>query len=58
MNTRFPAADTVRTVLNLSSRAPSVHNTQPWRWRVGAAGLHLYSDVNRQLPNTDPDGRT
>jgi nitroreductase len=57
MNTRFPDDDMVRTVLNLASRAPSVHNTQPWRWRVGAASLHLYSDVSRQLPNTDPDGR-
>ncbi|OBH30217.1 NAD(P)H nitroreductase [Mycobacterium sp. E342] len=57
MNTRFPDAGTVRTVLSLASRAPSVHNTQPWRWRVDAASLHLYSDASRQLPNTDPDGR-
>ncbi|OBF59608.1 NAD(P)H nitroreductase [Mycobacterium sp. 852002-53434_SCH5985345] len=57
MNTRFPDAGTVRTVLSLASRAPSVHNTQPWRWRVDATSLHLYSDTSRQLPNTDPDGR-
>ncbi len=57
MNTRFPDAGTVRTALSLASRAPSVHNTQPWRWRVDAASLHLYSDTSRQLPNTDPDGR-
>ncbi|KKC04726.1 Acg family FMN-binding oxidoreductase [Mycobacterium nebraskense] len=57
MNTRLPDAGTVRTVLSLASRAPSVHNTQPWRWRVDAASLHLYSDASRQLPNTDPDGR-
>jgi nitroreductase len=57
MNTRFPDAGTVRTVLSLASRAPSVHNTQPWRWRVDAASLHLYSDASRQLPNIDPDGR-
>ena len=57
MNTRFPDAGTIRTVLALASRAPSVHNTQPWRWLVGAESLHLYSDTNRQLPNTDPDGR-
>jgi nitroreductase len=57
MSTRFPEANTVRTVLALASRAPSVHNTQPWRWRVGAARLHLYTDESRQLPNTDPDGR-
>jgi nitroreductase len=57
MNMRFPDAGTVRTVLSLASRAPSVHNTQPWRWRVDAASLHLYADADRRLPNTDPDGR-
>jgi hypothetical protein len=57
MNTRFPDAGTIRTALALASRAPSVHNTQPWRWRVGMQSLHLYSDVTRQLPNTDPEGR-
>ena len=57
MNARFPDAGTVRTVLTLAARAPSVHNTQPWRWRVDDARLHLYADSERQLPNTDPDGR-
>jgi nitroreductase len=57
MNARFPDAGTIRTVLALASRAPSVHNTQPWRWLVGAQSLHLYSDGDRQLLNTDPDGR-
>ena len=57
MNARFPDAGTIRTVLALASRAPSVHNTQPWRWLVGAESLHLYADAERQLPNTDPDGR-
>jgi nitroreductase len=57
MNARFPDAGTIRTVLALASRAPSVHNTQPWRWLVGAESVHLYSDGNRQLPNADPDGR-
>jgi nitroreductase len=56
MNASLPDAATIRTVLGLASRAPSVHNTQPWRWRVEESGLHLYSDVSRQLPNTDPDG--
>ena len=57
MNARFPDAGTVRTALTLATRAPSVHNTQPWRWRVDATSLHLYSDASLQLPNTDPDGR-
>jgi nitroreductase len=57
MNIPFPDAATVRTALTLASRAPSVHNTQPWRWRVDATSLHLFADADRQLPNTDPDGR-
>ncbi len=57
MTARFPDAGTIETVLMLAGRAPSVHNTQPWRWRVDAASLHLYSEAARQLPNTDPDGR-
>jgi nitroreductase len=57
MNAHFPDAGTVRTALTLASRAPSVHNTQPWRWRVDAASVHLYADADRQLPNIDPDSR-
>jgi nitroreductase len=57
MSAHFPDTGTVRTALTLASRAPSVHNTQPWRWRVHAKSLHLYSDASLQLPNTDPDGR-
>ncbi|MGO9509433.1 MAG: Acg family FMN-binding oxidoreductase [Mycobacterium sp.] len=57
MNAHVPDVGTIRTVLALASRAPSVHNTQPWRWLVGTQSLHLYADADRQLPNTDPDGR-
>jgi nitroreductase len=37
--------------------APSIHNTQPWRWRVGEDVLDLYTAHGRQLSSTDPDGR-
>jgi nitroreductase len=57
MNAHFPDAETLRTVLTLANRAPSIHNTQPWRWRVGTAGLHLSSEPEMQLRSTDPDGR-
>ncbi|WP_062992207.1 Acg family FMN-binding oxidoreductase [Nocardia anaemiae] len=52
-----PDPDTVRSALALAVRAPSVHNTQPWQWRVGDRTVHLYSDETRQLPLADPDGR-
>lgn len=38
-------------------RAPSVHNSQPWRWKLGVDELRLYADPQRQLPHTDPDRR-
>ncbi len=57
MSAQFPDAGTLRTVLTLATRAPSIHNTQPWRWRVGTARLDLFSEPDMQLHSTDPDGR-
>jgi nitroreductase len=57
MNSTFPDLETVRTALALAIRAPSVHNTQPWRWRVGEQNLHLYAERSLQLRYTDPDSR-
>ncbi|OLT14312.1 hypothetical protein BJF78_02335 [Pseudonocardia sp. CNS-139] len=37
--------------------APSVHNTQPWRWRIGPDRVGLYADRDRHLAATDPDRR-
>lgn len=37
--------------------APSVFNTQPWRWRITGDRLELYADTTRRLDATDPDGR-
>jgi hypothetical protein len=37
--------------------APSLHNTQPWRWRVDGPNLELYADPIRQLTVSDPGGR-
>ena len=37
MSAHFPDAETIRSALMLAVRAPSVHNTQPWMWRVGDA---------------------
>lgn len=37
--------------------APSVHNTQPWQWRVLPDALELRVAADRRLTVTDPDGR-
>lgn len=37
--------------------APSVLNTQPWRWRLAPAVLELRRDTARQLSSIDPQGR-
>ncbi len=57
MSGDFPDVETMRAVLTLATRAPSVHNSQPWHWRVGADCLHLLADPSRHLPRTDPDRR-
>jgi hypothetical protein len=37
--------------------APSIHDTQPWRWRLGGKTLELFIDRGRVLEIIDPDGR-
>jgi nitroreductase len=57
MDHALPDDNTIKTALTLAVRAPSVHNTQPWRWRIGDRSIHLYLDPSRALPSTDPDQR-
>ncbi|MFF4878823.1 Acg family FMN-binding oxidoreductase [Micromonospora sp. NPDC000668] len=40
-----------------AGHAPSLHNTQPWRWRVLPDALELRTVADRQLTATDPEGR-
>lgn len=43
-------------LIGMAARAPSVHNTQPWRFRVGEYAIELYADQRRKL-RVDPVGR-
>jgi nitroreductase len=57
MNSQLPDPRTVRSALELASRAPSLNNSQPWRWRLAPSSVHLYADFDRQLTVVDPSGR-
>jgi hypothetical protein len=43
--------------VELARLAPSVHNTQPWRFRVQGDTLVLSRDPDRRLSAMDPSGR-
>jgi hypothetical protein len=43
-------------LVTTAARAPSVHNTQPWHFRVGPRAVELWCDPQRKLA-TDPIGR-
>ncbi len=56
-NFTSPDRSVWRAAVELAVRAPSVHNTQPWRWKIGEDRLELHADRSRQLPVIDPSGR-
>ncbi len=49
--------EVIKKAILLACRAPSLHNSQPWRWLVGGGGVDLFSDQSRTLPSTDSSGR-
>jgi len=58
MNESMTDEEIVRYVVARSVWAPSVHNTQPWRFTAdGEPGLSLHADAGRRLAVADPDGR-
>jgi hypothetical protein len=52
-----PGKDVIRNAVTLACRAPSLHNTQPWRWTFDGAGLDLFADRMRVVLSTDSTGR-
>lgn len=51
-----PVPDLLAAV-TLARLAPSVHNTQPWRFQISGLSIEVHADRTRQLDVLDPDGR-
>lgn len=49
--------DRVAAIVELACRAPSLHNSQPWRWIFDAGRLHLMADHARVGHHTDVTGQ-
>jgi nitroreductase len=47
----------VRRLIEAAGAAPSIHNTQPWRFRVTDELIEVHGDPDRMLWVADPRGR-
>ncbi|RRO18786.1 nitroreductase [Saccharopolyspora rhizosphaerae] len=47
----------IEHVIELAGLAPSLHNSQPWRFRVLPHVIELHYDPSHRLPATDPSER-
>ena len=48
---------TVRRLIGAAGAAPSIHNTQPWRFRVSGDVIEMHGDPGLMLWVADPRGR-
>jgi hypothetical protein len=53
----IPDPGVIRNAVMLACRAPSLHNSQPWRWIAEGGLLHLFADRRRLMRATDSPGR-
>jgi nitroreductase len=49
--------DLITEAIDLACRAPSLHNSQPWRWVASSEVVHLFGDPHRVVRSTDSSGR-
>ena len=49
--------DVITGAMELAVRAPSLHNSQPWRWVADGGVLELFADPTRIGRSTDSTGR-
>lgn len=53
----LPERETIENCIRSATTAPSLHNSQPWLFRIGAGVIDVYADRHRQLEVLDPTGR-
>lgn len=51
------STEQIDVLLGAAVAAPSMHNTQPWRFEVSGRVVEVYLDGSRALPAEDPTGR-
>jgi len=49
--------EVIKDALRVACRAPSLHNSQPWRWVLEGNSLQLFADPDRVVRRTDRSGR-
>jgi hypothetical protein len=49
--------EVIKDAVILAGRAPSLHNSQPWRWVAEGNSLQLFADPDRVVRRTDRSGR-
>lgn len=57
MNSDQLTPDQLEVLLGAAGAAPSMHNTQPWRFDVDGSVINVHLDDSRTLPAEDPEGR-
>ncbi|SFS77355.1 Acg family FMN-binding oxidoreductase [Saccharopolyspora flava] len=50
-------AERTEHVIRCAGLAPSLHNRQPWRFRLAEHVIEVHADPQRRLPATDPEDR-
>lgn len=49
--------DDFKFLVKQAVKAPSGHNTQPWKFRRDGSVVEIHPDFDRKLPVVDPDNR-
>jgi hypothetical protein len=47
----------IQDLIKLASKAPSGHNSQPWRFKIQDVGIEIHPDFRFSLPVVDPNFR-